>query len=278
MFRERREGNNIYDSVFCAIIERTSACMIYLINEVFSEKYDSSQTVSVWRNNFFSKDNKYAIFHMKISDACYYMKIGAGPDRNISVNRIKLNAMDTLRNTENESNAAASYSDTYILHLHCNDPAPDHTNTAAKMPDAPECTDETPVIHVQAYSLDELFQKKLFIFLPYYICRYDLDRIESDADKRMQLAKEYEYILSRLCATQDLPVFERSEIIKYTMAILYWLVQTRELIKKEIQEMHKKSLCLLDVDETYDLVDVRRFKSELDHLLNHNIAKYAGKE
>ena len=41
------------------------------------------------------------------------------------------------------------------------------------MPDKRQFTYQTPIIKVQEYTLDEIFQKKLLALLPYYILRYE---------------------------------------------------------------------------------------------------------
>ena len=46
---------------------------------------------------------------------------------------------------------------------------------------------------MQAFSLDEIFQKRLFLFLPFYILRYEKDcaAIEQDEVRLGKLLDEY---------------------------------------------------------------------------------------
>ena len=57
-----------------------------------------------------------------------------------------------------------------------------------------------PVIKVQKYDKEEIFRKKLFIFLPYYIMRYEkkLPGIGKDEAKIREFLKEYQEIMDHL--------------------------------------------------------------------------------
>ena len=41
---------------------------------------------------------------------------------------------------------------------------------------------QVPVVHVQAYTKDEIFQKKLIFLLPFYIMRYEKKRDQTETD------------------------------------------------------------------------------------------------
>ena len=106
-------------------------------------------------------------------------------------------------------------------------------------------TYEVPIIKAQKYSLDEIFEKKLFLLLPFYIIRYE-EMLKNQVDKNVsekkaeieQLVKEYESIVERmeqafwvndeegrrLCA-------ELEEIMKH---LAEFLCQENEEVKKKI--------------------------------------------
>lgn len=59
---------------------------------------------------------------------------------------------------------------------------------------------KVPVLRVQDYTKEEIFQKRLLMFIPYYIMRYEnqLGSIEEEHDRLNELSIEYENIRKRL--------------------------------------------------------------------------------
>ena len=55
------------------------------------------------------------------------------------------------------------------------------------------------VVKAQAYSGDEIFEKRLLLFLPYYLMRYEkmLEEVSSDASRSVELVSCMAYGRSR---------------------------------------------------------------------------------
>ncbi len=68
------------------------------------------------------------------------------------------------------------------------------------MADGREIEYSVPVIKTQKYGKEEIFEKKLYLLLPFYILRYEkmLPQMEMKEELKKQLLEEYEDILSRL--------------------------------------------------------------------------------
>lgn len=59
---------------------------------------------------------------------------------------------------------------------------------------------KVPIIKTQHYSLNEIFRKKLYILLPFYLLRYEkeIDKIESDDVMLNQIVDEYRGLIEEL--------------------------------------------------------------------------------
>lgn len=82
-----------------------------------------------------------------------------------------------------------------IIYLRHNKNTPDFFIVELQTPGG-NISYEIPILKSQTYSLDEIFQKKLWYLLPYYLFCYqkDFSQIESDEDKLQKLKNEYKRI------------------------------------------------------------------------------------
>lgn len=53
-----------------------------------------------------------------------------------------------------------------------------------EMPDGTIVNYQVPILCVQKYTKDEIFQKKLLFLLPFYILRYEKDKKKIDEDEK----------------------------------------------------------------------------------------------
>lgn len=255
MSDEKMEHSTVYDDVFRTMIERTPKLMVYLINEVFSENYDGSVEVIRLQNEFLTEEKKIITdSYIRIGDKYYHTECQSNPDGSMAIRMIEYDFMITLRNAEkNGHNYTVKYPHSCVLYLRHNNQTPDCLNVTVEMPDERRFTYQTPIIKVQEYTLDEIFQKKLLAFLPYYILRYEkeLNDIELDADKRQQFVGTYRDMLFRLREDQDLSEFELVKIKEHILTILDWVAKSEECIKKEVREMCGKVI-RTTTDDIYD--------------------------
>ena len=66
------------------------------------------------------------------------------------------------------------------------------------MPDGKEVEYNVPVMRAEAYTIDDIFQKKLTLLLPYYIIRYKRNNKETDEEILKKLTPEYKQIVNYL--------------------------------------------------------------------------------
>ena len=79
---------------------------------------------------------------------------------------------------------------------------------------------DVPVMQIMDYTLDEIFDKRLFILLPFYFFRYanQLDKMESEADGLNRLKSEASRIGQLLKVEENkgiINVVQRNQLIRY---------------------------------------------------------------
>ena len=97
-----------------------------------------------------------------------------------------------------------------------------------------------PIIKVQQYSLDELFEKKLLFFLPFYIFGHEKDLPECDADKAKleQLKATYRHIRSRLDDLQRagaIDDFVKNAICSMSNHVMALIAQKYENVRRGVE-------------------------------------------
>ena len=84
------------------------------------------------------------------------------------------------------------------------------------------------VMHVQAYTMEDIFEKKLYFLIPFYVLRYEkeLNRISENIENSIEKQKKYDTIYSELkrftgLALEACNKNELSEYYLQTLAVLY---------------------------------------------------------
>lgn len=97
-----------------------------------------------------------------------------------------------------------------------------------------------PIIKVQKYSLERLFEKKLLFFLPFYIFSHEKELAEcnTDAGKLEQLKDVYRHIRSRLDELQqagEIDEFMKKAIYTMINHVMALIAQKYENVRKGVE-------------------------------------------
>ena len=109
-----------------------------------------------------------------------------------------------------------------------------------RMPDGRELEYTVPVVKSQEYTKEDIFKKKLYVLLPYYILRYEnqLALIEKEEDRRRRLLEEYEDICGRMEETlgKENPL-GYSELHKLMTQVLEHILKKKQETRKGVQQI-----------------------------------------
>ena len=114
-------------------------------------------------------------------------------------------------------------------------------------PDGTVVDYRTPIIKVNQYDFEEIFQKKLLFFLPYYVMRYEavLPEIEVDKEKLRGFLEEYRRIYQKLEVLRSqhrLSDYDFMELKQLIETIINHLAYGKERIRKGVHDMGGKVL------------------------------------
>ena len=234
---------HIFDDVFRTMEEHIPELMIPLINEVFQTNYPENTTITRLG------DKRHLLLKLVETDSClnvgdkvYHFECESSPDNGvIAIRLFEYDVAVALEGKRKENNTyVVEFPASCVIYLRHNSKTKTQEMVLLRMPDGRELDYIIPVLKGQEYTKEQIFQKKLFVLLPYYILRYEkqLELIEQAEERRQQLMGEYEEICSRLQQTlgQENPL-GYSELHKLMARVLDYILRKRKETKKGVQQV-----------------------------------------
>ncbi len=174
---------DLYDGVFRTILNDCRQLVIPVINEIFHEDYTGNEKVEFSPNEHFLDqqdaadvkrvtDTNFKIFGKVVKK--YHLECESGyPDGKLTIRLFEYDAQIALDEGEitNET-LTLTFPNTAVLHLRVRKKTPDKMQYVIVTPGGTVRYD-VPVMKVQTYSLDDIFDKHLLMLLPFYIFSYE---------------------------------------------------------------------------------------------------------
>ena len=115
-----------------------------------------------------------------------------------------------------------------------------------RSPKVDSLTYESRVIKVQEYTKDVIFRKKLLMYLPFYVLRYEkeLETIDKDRKRLDELLKEYTGICSKLEKILEKGGSSElyNDLVGCIMEIMDYVLRSHKNARKEMNDMGGKVL------------------------------------
>lgn len=249
--------SNLYDGAFRTILNDCRQLILPLINEIFGEEYTGSETIEFFPNEHFI-DQQDAPDQERITDSNftiigktrkkYHLECESSlPDRRITIRLFEYDAQIALDEGEvTKETLTVTFPHTAVLYLRAYKKTPDKMKYVVITPGRTVQYD-VPVMKVQAYSLDEIFEKHLLLLIPFYIFSHEkrLPEYNSSAEKLSELKAEYQKILERLNKLERQGVigaFDKRTLIEVSDDVVKAIAQKYENVQKGIGEIMRGPL------------------------------------
>lgn len=240
---------DIYDWVFRTILNDCRQLVIPVINEIFHEDYTGDEKIEFSLNEHFLDqqdsadvkrvtDTNFRIFGKVVKK--YHLECESGyPDGKLTIRLFEYDAQIALDEGETtKETLTVTFPNTAVLHLRVRKKTPDKMQYVIVTPGGTVRYD-VPVMKVQTYSLDDIFDKKLLMLLPFYIFSHEknLPEYNSNGQKLKELEEEYKEILERLDTLEDqstIGTFEKRTIIELFRDVIKEIAQKYENVQKGV--------------------------------------------
>lgn len=255
--RKGQGMGTIYDGVFRTILHDCRKLIIPVINEIFDETYTGTEKVQFFPNEHFL-DQQDAPDKERITDANfaiigkiikkYHLECESSPpDGKITIRLFEYDAQIALDEGEiTEETLTVTFPHTAVLYLRAYQKTPDKMKYVIITPGGTVQYD-IPIMKVQTYSIDAIFEKELLMLIPFYIFSHEksFSEYNSNEQKLEKLKAEYQNILERLDQLEQqgvLGAFDKRTIIELSDDVIRELTKKFENVQKGVGDMMRGAL------------------------------------
>ena len=247
----------IYDGAFRTILNDCRKLIIPVINEIFGESFTGEEEIQFFPNEHFI-DQKDEADKERITDTNftvlgktqkkYHIECESSlPDGKITIRLFEYDAQIALDEGEvTEETLTVTFPNTAVLYLRSYKKTPDKMKYVIITPGGTVQYD-IPIMKVQTYSLDDLFEKRLLLLIPFYIFSHESNFPEynSNEQKLKELKGEYQIILERLDILEQQEIigaFDKRTIIELSGDVIREIAKKYDNVQKGVGDMMSGAL------------------------------------
>lgn len=245
-------GDNIntsYDDVFRTLLNDCPDLIIPVVNDTFGTDYVMGRDEVRKGNNefFFTKqdtgqDDIVSDSHIMIGDKQYHIECQSTQDGSMVVRMFEYDVQIAMQHAEKSLDRyTIRFPQSAVLYLRSTKNTPDHMEIRIEVP-GDSCMYHLPVLKIKNYSVEDIFQRKLYFLIPFYIFCYEafFGQCETDDARLEQLADVFGNIRIRLYR-----LTENGEISEYYQKTI--LTMSEKVIKNIAKKYQKTSERIGDI-------------------------------
>ena len=258
-----------YDDTFRTLVTKGKELVIPVVNELFSEKYSGKEEINSGNNEFFKNkngskqdkritDSNFFIINQSGISKKYHIECQSDESSSDILPRMfEYDAMIASGDYELKDNALnVFFPNSGVIFLRSTKNTPDTMSIDMVTSDTPGKY-TVPILKVQEYTIDDIFNKNLLFIIPFYIFRYDkkLEKVENDPQKLAYLEDEYKEIIIRLNsfeADKKISYSAKHLLFSLTIHVVALFAQNYKNISKGVSSIMKGSIVNCDVVRIWD--------------------------
>lgn len=171
--KQRKEGS-IFDDVFKTMCEKMPKLLIPLINEAFGTSYDEKEEIIPLRSE--KHLGRHPIITdslIKISGQIYHIECQSNDSGNMIIRMFEYDAGIAIEHRDSSLPHEIRFPISCVIYIRNTHESKSPSELKIVFPDGQEVIYRPKILNIQEYSKDDIFRKKLLMFLPYYILRYE---------------------------------------------------------------------------------------------------------
>lgn len=198
---EDPQVRNIFDSVFHTIVQNLPHLLIALINLSFGTDYPKNAEILPLHEEHHHKSGQINTdCYLRIGKMMYHIECQTNPDGTMALRMVEYDFMIALEEAWTRKADTLRLPSSCVVYLRHHKNTPDEHRLTILGDGGQSMEYLCRVIKVQNYTLDEIFEKNLLMFLPFYIMRYErqFPGMEEDEPLRVRFLREVEELTDRL--------------------------------------------------------------------------------
>ena len=208
-------------------------------NEHFLDQQDAADKERITDTNFQIIGRIVKKYHLECESSL--------PDGKITIRLFEYDAQIALDEGEvTEETLTVTFPNTAVMYLRSYKKTPDKMKYVIVTPGGTVQYD-VPIMKVQSYSLDEIFEKRLLMLIPFYIFSHEksFSEYNNNEQKLEELKAEYRIILERLDDLEKqgiIGAFDKRTIIELSSDVIREIARKYENVQKGIGAMMRGPL------------------------------------
>ena len=245
--------NTPYDDVYRTILTDASDLILPVINEVFGTKFTGDERIELLQNeNPYEADDgsvekRITDSYMKVYDhgkpRYFHIECQSTEDGNMILRIFEYDSLIARRYaTINNADMDVYYPESALMALRSTDRTPNKMKITIHTPGNGELSYNVPILKVKQYSIDEIFEKRLYFLIPFHIFKFEkeLPDCNSNDEKLVEIKAYYAKLMKRLYLVSkagELPEFYVIMIRNLSMYVVESLAAKYNKVKKGLGDV-----------------------------------------
>lgn len=232
-----------YDDSFRTLLTDCPKLIIPLVNEMFSETYDTKDTVTLYQNEHFLPEEEERISDSNFSIGAdrrkrYNIECQSNRDGSIVIRLFEYGAQVAQENAESEDGRTTfRFPNSGVLYLRSSREESREHLIRIVTPSG-ELAYKIPLLKIRDYTIESIFEKKLWFLIPFYFFNYRMSHLEQSKDELEEMIKAYHDIFARLgelVRKGELTEYERQSIRSMCRRVALALAEKYEKVRKGVE-------------------------------------------
>jgi hypothetical protein len=247
------ENSTIFDDVFRTMLEKMPQLAVPLINEVFGTSYPEDIKIIQKRNEHQTPNGRgITDSHLLIADKIYHIECQSTDDSTMVIRMIEYDFAISLENVQKENGKyRMHFPQSCVLYLRGMGKR-DSISVELVLPNGKTVEYTVPVVQVQRFTCDDIFQKHLLFLLPYHVMKYEKEKeLDTDKEKLKKFLDEYPEI-ERYLEEQLLDQGKEKayrDMVELITRIADYVFRDKEKVKKGFDEVMGGKVLELESDK-----------------------------
>lgn len=169
--------NMILDDVFRTMIEKMSYLAVPLINEIFHKSYPENVKITRLCNEHQETDGMITTASwLVMGKKMYHIEGQSTDDTTMMIHMTEYNLAIAIEEEKQGQRDQIELPRSCVLSVRSPENTRAYQETEVLFPDGQTYTYSIPVVKMESYTINDIFEKKLLILLPFYIIRYEKKR------------------------------------------------------------------------------------------------------
>ena len=274
------EKNKIWDMTFKTLLLETPKIFLPLIKEVFDVEYSRERKIVLLNNEYYNKEEKVITdTTFRIGRVNYHFECQFSNDKTMVVRMFEYDFQIGMTKLKEEGQyLELEFPKSCVMYITGNKKLPKELKMRLKLQNGESIEYKVPTVRVQDYSLEEIEERKLVLFLPFLILRYTEKLKNKKRPTEEEISKFYEEMIKVLNKS-----YEKKEINEGERIILgETLKKTEEYAlrnypeyKERVEEMMEGILKLESVEA---IREARKEGEEIGKKIGKKIGEEIGEE